>query len=178
MKVLAISGSLRRGSFNTFAVLAAQKLAPAGMEITLGDISEIPLYNEDVKAAGLPLAVATLANQIKAADAVLISTPEYNFSIPGGLKNALDWISRTPEQPLDGKPVAIMGASPGQVGTARVQYHLRQVLTCLNANVLNRPEVFIAFCSNKFDSEGALNDEPTAKVITALLTALAAKVGA
>ena len=173
MKVLGISGSLRKGSYNTLALRAAQKLAPAAdVEISIADIAQIPLYNDDVRAAGEPAAVTALKAQVRAADAVLIVTPEYNFSIPGVLKNTLDWLSRPPEPPFDGKTVAIMGASPGQVGTARVQYHLRQVMVFMNAFVVNKPEVFINHCAGKFNAEGELTDEATAKIIGELLVSL------
>jgi chromate reductase len=172
MKVLGISGSLRKGSYNTMALRAAQKLAPDGVSIEIADISDIPLYNDDVRAAGFPDSVTQLRERIRAADAVLLVTPEYNFSIPGVLKNMLDWVSRPPEQPFDGKPVAIMGASPGMVGTARVQYHLRQVLVFMNTFTLNKPEVFIAQAASKFSAEGELTDAATAKIITELLAGL------
>lgn len=172
MKVLGISGSLRKGSFNSMALRAAQKLAPAGMEISMADISQIPMYNDDVRAAGEPAAVTALKAQVRAADAVLIVTPEYNFSIPGVLKNTLDWLSRPPEPPFDGKTVAIMGASPGPVGTARVQYHMRQVMVFMNAFVVNKPEVFISNCASKFNEQGELTDETTAKFIGELLVSL------
>ena len=172
MKVLGISGSLRQGSFNSMALRAAQKLAPAGMKLDIADIASIPLYNDDVRAAGEPPAVAALKAQIRAADAVLLVTPEYNFSIPGVLKNTLDWLSRPPEPPFDGKPVAIMGASPGPVGTARVQYDLRKVLGFMNTFTVNKPEVFISFAQNKFNADGELTDEPTGKFIADLLVSL------
>ena len=172
MKVLGISGSLRKGSYNSMALRAAQKLAPAGMEISIADISQIPMYNDDVRAAGEPAAVTALKAQVRAADAVLIVTAEYNFSIPGVLKNTLDWLSRPPEPPFDGKTVAIMGASPGPVGTARVQYHMRQVMVFMNAFVVNKPEVFISNCASKFNEQGELTDETTAKFIGELLVSL------
>ena len=172
MKVLGISGSLRKGSLNTMALRAAQKLAPQGITVEIADISRIPLYNDDVRAAGEPAEVAALKAQVRAADAVLLVTPEYNFSIPGVLKNMLDWMSRPPEPPFDGKPVAIMGASPGPVGTARVQYDLRKVLVYMNTFTVNKPEVFISNAAGKFDAEGGLADEATAKFITELLVSL------
>ena len=172
MKVLGICGSLRQGSFNAMALRAAQKLAPAGMEISIADISRIPLYNDDVRAAGEPAEVSALKAQIRAADAVLIVTPEYNFSSPGVLKNTLDWMSRPPEPPFDGKVVAIMGASPGPVGTARVQYDLRKVLVFMNSFTVNKPEVFISFAQNKFNAQGELTDEATAKFVGDLLVSL------
>ena len=171
-KILAISGSLRKASTNTMALKAAQKLAPAGVEITIADLSGLPMYNDDVRAAGEPASVSELKAKVKAADAILIATPEYIFSIPAVLKNALDWMSRPPEPPFDGKPVAILGASPGPVGTARVQYHLRQVLVFMNTFTLNKPEVFIGNSGTKFNAEGELTDEVTAKFIVEQITAL------
>ena len=172
MNVLGICGSLRKASFNMMALRAAQSLAPQGMTITIADISQVPLYNEDVKGAGFPPAVQLLRDQVKAADALLIVSPEYNFSIPGVLKNAIDWASRPPEQPFDGKPVAIMGASPGMVGTARMQYHLRQVFLFLNTQTVVKPEVFIAQAAGKFNEQGELVDEMAKKVIGELLVSL------
>ena len=172
MKVLGISGSLRKGSYNAMALRAAQKLAPQGITVEIADISTIPMYNDDVRVAGEPAEVAALKAKIRAADAVLLVTPEYNFSIPGVLKNTLDWMSRPPEPPFDGKTVAIMGASPGPVGTARVQYDLRKVLVFMNAFTVNKPEVFISSCASKFNAQGELTDEATAKFITDLLVSL------
>lgn len=172
MIVLGISGSLRKDSYNTLVLRAAQKLAPAGISIIIADISQIPLYNEDVRDAGDPAAVSALKAQIRAADTVLIATPEYSFSLPGVLKNTLDWLARPPEPPFIGKPVAILGATTSQVGTARVQYHLRQVLTSMNTFIVNRPEVFIREAPAKFNAHNELTDETTAKLITELLDAL------
>lgn len=172
MNVLGISGSLRQGSYNTMALRAAQKLAPQGMRIELAPLDDIPMYNDDVRAQGFPAPVQALKDKVRAADAVLLVTPEYNFSIPGVLKNALDWLSRPPEPPFDGKPVALMGASPGPVGTARVQYHLRQVLVFMNTFTVNKPEVFISHAASKFNEAGELTDETTAKFIGELLASL------
>ena len=172
MNVLAICGSLRQASFNHMAVRAAQKLAPEGMTISVADIGNIPLYNEDVRLAGPPEAVTQLREAVRAADALLFVSPEYNFSISGVLKNAIDWLSRPPSQPLDGKVAAIMGAATGMLGTARGQYHLRQILTGVNVYVVNKPEVFITNAASKFDAAGALTDEATQKVIADLLLAL------
>jgi chromate reductase len=134
MKVLGIAGSLRQGSYNRLALRAAQKLAPASMEILpFEHLREIPPYDEDVKAQGFPLVVQQLCDAIRAADALLIVTPEYNYSVPGLLKNAIDWASRLPEQPFLDKPMAIMGASPAAVGTARAQY------TCASASFTSMP---------------------------------------
>ena len=172
MKVLGICGSLRKASLNMMALKAAESLAPQGMQIEIADISQVPVYNEDVKEAGFPDAVQKFRDAIKAADALLIVSPEYNFSMPGVLKNAIDWASRPPEQPFDGKPTAIMGASPGMIGTARMQYHLRQTLLFLNTQTVVKPEVFINLATGKFNAQGELTDENTKKVIGDLLVAL------
>jgi chromate reductase len=169
LKILGICGSLRAGSYNMAALHAAQELAPAGMTIEIFDISEIPLYNEDVKAKGFPPVVADLRARIKSADGLLLATPEYNYSTSGVLKNAIDWASRPPEQPFDAKPIALMGASPGVLGTARAQHHLRQMFVFLNAHILNRPEVFIGAAQTKFDAAGKLTDQPTRDYIAAML---------
>ena len=172
MQVIGISGSLRRDSFNSAALRAAQALAPEGMTIERAEIGDLPLYDEDVRAAGFPAPAERLRAQIAAADAVLLVTPEYNYSISGVLKNAIDWASRPPSQPFEAKPVAIMGASPGLFGSARAQYHLRQMLIFLNAMPVNRPEVMIGQAQNKFDADGNLTDEPTREFIRKLLVAL------
>ena len=171
-KVLAISGSLRKSSTNTLALKAAQKLAPEGMAIEIADISGIPFYNGDLHAQGEPQSVTALKRQIREANAILIATPEYNYSIPGVLKNALDWVSRPPDQPFNEKPVAILGVSPGPVGTARAQYHLRQVLVFMNSFTLNKPEIFINHSGQKFSPEGELTDAQTAQFIQDQLKAL------
>jgi chromate reductase, NAD(P)H dehydrogenase (quinone) len=176
VKILGIAGSLRRGSFNAATLRAAQELAPKGMTIETFDIAPFPAYNDDVRAQGYPPPVADLRARIKAADGVLIVTPEYNYSIPGVLKNAIDWASRPPEQPFDGKPIGIMGASGGVLGTARAQYHLRQCFVFLNGMVMNRPEVMIPQAQNKFDADGKLTDQPTKDFISAHLTAFKAWV--
>jgi chromate reductase len=172
MKVLGISGSLRKGSWNTSVLHAAQGLAPAGTTIEIGAIGDIPLYNEDVRAAGLPPSVQRLRDQIAGADALLLVSPEYNFSVPGVLKNAIDWASRPPDQPFNDKPIAIMGASGGPVGTARMQYDLRKILGGLGAFVLQRPEVFIGHAGTKIDVSGNLIDETTKDFMRKQLEAL------
>lgn len=172
LKVLGISGSLRKGSYNTAALRAAREVAPDGVTIDTFDLSPIPLYNEDVREQGFPPAVQDFRDRIKAADALLIVTPEYNYSIPGVLKNAIDWASRPPDQPFDGKPIAIMGASPAFTGTARAQYHLRQVFVYLNGLILNRPEVFITTAHTKFDAAGKLTDDKTREHVRGLLDGL------
>ena len=174
IRVLGISGSLRQGSFNTAALLAAMELAPAGMQIERAHIDDIPLYNEDLRTQGFPAPVERLREQVRRADALLIVTPEYNYSVPGVLKNAIDWVSRPPEQPFAGKPTAIMGASPGFTGSARAQYHLRQMFVFLDALLINRPEVMIGGAHERFDAAGHLTHEPTREIIGKLLVALAA----
>lgn len=172
VKTLGISGSLRKASFNSAALRAAQELVPEGMSLEIADISEIPLYNDDVRAAGYPAPVQRLRDQIAAADALLFATPEYNYSMSGVLKNAIDWASRPPEPPVIGKPVAIMGATPSLWGTTRAQYHLRQCFVFLNMFPVNKPEVLIAQAGNKFDAQGKLTDQPTRELIGQLLVAL------
>lgn len=173
-RVLGIAGSLRRDSYNRAALRAAAGLAPAGMSIDIFDaLGAIPLYNEDVRQQGLPPPVEDLRQRIGAADGVLFVTPEYNYSIPGVLKNAIDWASRPPEQPFEGKPVAVMGASAGVLGTARAQYHLRQSFVFLGALAMPRPEVFIGQAGQKFDEAGTLTDEGTARFLADFLRAFA-----
>ncbi len=178
MHFLGISGSLRQQSYNTAALQACQQQLPPGVTMSLFDIAPVPLYNDDVYKQGFPDSVRQLRAQIQAADALLIATPEYNYSMPGVLKNALDWASRPPSQPFDGKPIALLGATPGGMGSARAQYQLRQVFVALNAQVLNRPEVFISGAPNKFDANGQLTDTATAENLAKLLVALAERVHA
>jgi chromate reductase len=172
INVLGISGSLRKKSYNTAALYAAAKIAPKEMAINIFDIAPIPLYNEDIREQGFPEAVEEFRRQIKNSDAILIVTPEYNYSIPGVLKNAIDWASRPPEQPFDGKPMAIMGASPSVFGSARAQYHLRQAFVYLNPYILNRPEIMISNAASKFDGDGDLTDDKTRDIIKMLLDEL------
>lgn len=175
LKILGLCGSLRQGSYNQAVLRVAQDLAPAaGLTIENADIADFPLYNEDVYAQGFPAPVERLREQIRAVDGLLFVTPEYNYSIPGVLKNAIDWASRPPEQPFADKPAAMMGASPGALGTARAQYHLRQSLVFLNMHVVNAPEVMIASAHERFDAQGRLTHEPTREFIAKLLEALAA----
>jgi len=172
IKVLGICGSLRKGSFNMMALRVAQGLAPEGMTIDIADISAFPLYNEDVKAQGFPPAVQTLRDQIAAADALLFATPEYNYSISGVLKNAIDWASRPPDQPFNWKPCAIISASGSLLGGVRAQYHLRHMCVSLNCFPLNNPQVYITEAPKKFDAEGRLTDQPTRDFIRQLMTEL------
>jgi chromate reductase len=172
VKTLGISGSLRKGSYNTAALRAAAELLPEGMTLEMADISQFPLYNEDVRQAGFPPPVQKLRDQIVAADALLFVTPEYNYSMSGVLKNAIDWASRPPNQPFDGKPVGMMGVTPSLWGTKRAQYHLRQSCVYLNMLPVNKPEVLIAGAQGKFDAELRLTDKATRDLIAQLLVAL------
>lgn len=174
--VLGLCGSLRKDSYNKAALRTAIALAPADMRIESFDIAPIQLYNEDVRVAGFPPAVADLRARIAAADAILFVTPEYNYSLPGVLKNAIDWASRPPDQPFAGKPLAVMGASMGALGTARAQYHLRQAMVFLDGHFINKPEVMIGAASTKFDAAGNLTDEAAKTLIRQLLENLAAWV--
>jgi len=170
--VLGICGSLRAGSYNRAALRTAIELKPPGMAIETADIGSIPLYNEDVRALGFPPPVEKLRAQIAAADALLFVTPEYNYSMSGLLKNAIDWASRPPDQPFAGKPVAIMGAAAGMAGTARAQYDLRRSCVFLDMHPLNKPEVFIGQAQTKFDASGRFTDEVGRGLIRDLLVAL------
>jgi chromate reductase len=174
IRVLAIPGSLRQGSFNRALLRAARELAPPDLEIAVFErLGELPLYDADVEARGDPEPVAALKRAIHEADALLIATPEYNYGIPGVLKNALDWASRPPQQSvLHDKPTAIMGASIGSTGTARAQLALRQCFVFTRTPALLQPEVLVARADQKFDSDGRLTDEPTRKFVGELLQAL------
>ena len=169
-KIVAFAGSLRRGSFNRALLRAAQELAPGGMDIEVIEIGELPFYNADVEAEGDPPSVAAFKTSLGAADGILIATPEYNDGIPGVLTNAIDWGSRLPGRaPLSGKPVALMGASPSRVGTARGQLHLRQLLSHVHARLLPSPELLVASAHDKFDKSLRLTDESTRDVLSKLL---------
>ena len=170
--VLAICGSLRAASYNRAALRTAIELKPPGMTIETADIGSFPLYNEDVRAQGFPAPVETLRRQIAVADALLFVSPEYNYSISGVLKNAIDWASRPPDQPFAGKPVAMMGAGAGLAGTARAQYDLRKCCVFLDMHPINKPEVLIGQAQTKFDAEGRFTDEVGRGLIRDLLVAL------
>ena len=174
LRVLGISGSLRRASFNSGLVEAARELAPEGMAVERFDLEAIPPYSQDLQAEGFPPAVADLRAAIAAADALVIATPEYNFSFSGVLKNAIDWASRPPEQPFAGKPVGLCGASPSRLGTARAQYHLRQVFVFLDCPVMMKPELMVSGAGGLFDETGALTDAETRRRLGEFLAALAA----
>ncbi|MBV9783962.1 MAG: NAD(P)H-dependent oxidoreductase [Acidisphaera sp.] len=174
---VTLLGSLRRGSYNAAIARALPALAPDGVTIApLSSVGTLPLYDADLHTDGFPAAVQEMGEGVRAADGVIIVTPEYNYSIPGVLKNAIDWLSRLPNQPFGGKKVAIQSASPGMLGGARAQYHLRQSLVFLDAFVLNRPEVMVAQVASKVDGNGELTDQATREFIAGQLKAFAAFV--
>lgn len=169
LTILAIAGSLRPASYNRMALRAAQQLAPEDAKIDIFDLYDIPLFNQDQEKTP-PASVTEFKRRIRAADAILIATPEYNYSVPGVLKNAIDWASRPyGDNAWDDKPIAIMGASPGLLGTARAQLLLRPLLTFLNMHTVNQPEVMIAKAHEKFDASGNLTDETAQKLMRQLL---------
>src|SRR5271155_5896208 len=172
LTVLGICGSLRKASYNMAALRTAVEVRPPGMTIEIADISAFPLYNEDVRAQGFPPPVEKLRQQIKAADALLFATPEYNYSMSGVLKNAIDWASRPPDQPFAGKPCAIIGAAAGMAGSARAQYDLRRSCVFLDMHPLNKPEVQIGQAQTKFDASGRLTDDAARGFIRDMLVAL------
>ena len=174
INTLTICGSLRQGSLNRALIKALPGLAPAGMTFAEApSYRSFPLFDADFQAGnGIPADVAALGNAIRAADCVIIVSPEYNWSIPGALKNAIDWLSRLPEQPFKEKPVLIQSVTSGPLGGARMQYHLRMALTFLNAFIFGTPEIFVGMAQTKFDATTmALTDEPTRKIITVQLAA-------
>ena len=168
LKVLGISGSLRKASYNTAALRACTELAPPGMSLQITAYPDLPMFNQDVLDAGMPEPVKRLRGEITAADGLLLGSPEYNFSVSGPLKNAIDWGSRAPNQVFQDKPVAMFSCTPGPLGGARVQYDLRRILSQLWAYPLPRPEVFIGMAPSKF-ADGKLTDETTRKFLTELL---------
>jgi chromate reductase len=169
IRILGIAGSLRKGSFNHGALRAAADLVPEGATMEIFELVGIPGFNQDDEQ-NPPEKVAELKRQVREADAILFVTPEYNYSVPGVLKNAIDWASRPyGDNAWNGKPAAIMGASIGGIATARAQYHLRQIMVFLNMFPVNQPEVMIGNAAEKFDEQGNLTDETTKKFIRQLL---------
>jgi chromate reductase, NAD(P)H dehydrogenase (quinone) len=172
MRIAGICGSLRRHSFNSAVMRAAGELLPEGVSLDVLRIDDLPFYNEDIREAGLPEAVVRFRTAVSAADAVLIVTPEYNYSVPGMLKNAIDWASRPPQQCFNEKPVALMGASSGVRGTVRAQLHLRHIMASINAHVLPKPEVMVGHAASLIGEDGRVHDEATRKHVADLLLAL------
>jgi chromate reductase, NAD(P)H dehydrogenase (quinone) len=174
--VVCICGSLRRASYNRMVMQALPALAPPNMQLREApSFAEFPLYNADLQEAdGIPPPAQKLADAIRAADGVIFNSPEYNFSIPGGLKNAIDWVSRVQNQPFAGKPVALQSATGGPLGGGRMQYDLRRAMIFLDAITLNRPEIFIGNCAQKIDAKtGQITDQQTVTFIQQQLTAFA-----
>jgi len=172
VNILGFAGSLRQGSYNKALLRAATELVPQDANLEIFDLEGIPPFNQDLEKS-MPPKVKEFKAKIKSADAILMVTPEYNYSIPGVLKNAIDWASRPyGDNSFTGKPVAVMSASTGMLGGARAQYHLRQVLVFLDMYPINKPEVFLTFANQKFDEKGRLTDEKAKELIKELLTAL------
>jgi chromate reductase len=172
LTILGFAGSLRKASYNKALLHAAVELAPKELKIEVFDLDGIPPFNQDLER-DLPEKVKEFKAKIRAADAILIVTPEYNYSIPGVLKNAIDWASRPyPDNAFDSKTVAIMGASTGMLGTARAQYHLRQCFVFLNMYPVNKPEIMVTFAPQKFDENGRLTDKNTGEHVLDLLRSL------
>jgi len=174
LKILGIPGSLRQASFNRYALVAAQSLLPSGVSLDIFGLDGIPAYNQDLDKQP-PARVVELKARIRAADAILFATPEYNYSVPGVLKNAIDWASRPyGDSAWQGKPVAVMSASVGVFGGARAQYHLRQTFVFLNMYPVNQPEVMIPGAAQRFDERGELTDGAARDLIRKLLAELVA----
>jgi chromate reductase len=180
LNILTICGSLRKGSYNAMLQRALPGFVPEGMTLKAApSYAQLPLYNADIQnSTGFPAGVNVLADAIRAADGVIFCTPEYNFGIPGGLKNAIDWVSRLPNQPFAGKPIALQSVSPGPLGGGRVQYDMRRSMVFLDAFTLNKPEIFIGGCASKFDEKtGEIKDEATRGFIKQQLAAFASFIG-
>jgi chromate reductase, NAD(P)H dehydrogenase (quinone) len=176
LNLICICGSLRKASYNRMVMNALPALAPPNLKLSEAPpFGEFPLYNADTQdSPGIPAAVHALAEAIRAADGVIFNSPEYNFSMPGGMKNALDWLSRVPNQPFAGKPVALQSAANGTLGGGRMQYDLRRSMIFLDAMTLNKPEIFIGNCSQKIDAKtGQITDQQTVGFIQQQLAAFA-----
>jgi chromate reductase len=174
LNIFGFAGSLRDGSYNRSLLRVAVDLVPKDTKLDIFDLEGIPPFNQDLEKS-MPEIVKEFKTKIRSADAILIATPEHNYSIPGVLKNAIDWASRPfGDNSFEGKPVAVISASTGMLGGARAQYHLRQVFVSLNMLPLNRPEVFVTFANQKFDEKGNLTDEKTKEYVKHLLEALVA----
>jgi chromate reductase len=172
--ILGFAGSLRKGSYNKAILRAALELSPQDVKLEIFDLEGIPPYNMDLENR-MPEKVKEFKAKIRAADAILIATPEHNYSVPGVLKNAIDWASRPyGDNSFEGKPVGIMSASTGMLGGARAQYHLRQMFVFLDMHPVNRPEVIVAFAGEKIDDKGRVTDGKTREKIKELLGSLVA----
>ena len=170
MTILGISGSLREGSFNTGLLRTAATIAPDGVTISIASIRDIPFYDAGLDTDSQPSAVTALKEQIEQANGVLIATPEYNYSYSGVLKNAIDWMTRGTHRPFIDKPVAIVGASPGNFGAVRAQTDLRRLMASVSGNVLPRPELLVSNVKTKINEQGIITDEATLKIYHTLLS--------
>jgi chromate reductase len=169
IKLLGISGSLRAQSYNSGALSVVGSVLPEDMEFGVVSLSDLPFFNADVEQRGFPAAVESFRRNVAAADALIFAVPEYNFSVPGVLKNALEWLSRPPNPPTNGKPCAVFGASVSPLGTARGQFHFRHICVSLNMIAVNTPHVDIANAKTKFDAQGRLNDQASIDLIRQLV---------
>lgn len=174
IRIAAFCGSLRKDSVNRKLLNACIELKPADMSVEIVEIRDLPLFDQDVMDAGANAAVKTFRDKVAAAEGFLFVTPEYNYSVPGALKNAIDWASRPPSPPMFGKATAVLGASPGPVGTARAQYHLRQIGVFLDLRFVNKPEVMVGMAPSKFDAAGRFTDETGRGLIKDLMANLGA----
>ena len=172
IKLLGISGSLRAQSYNSAALSVVGSVLPEGMEFEVASLDELPFYNADVEERGFPAAVESFRKKVAAADALIFAVPEYNFSVPGVLKNALEWLSRPPDPPTNGKPCAVFGASVSPLGTVRGQFHFRHICVSLNMIPVNVPHVDITNAKTKFDAEGLLIDHASVDLIRQLVDEL------
>jgi chromate reductase, NAD(P)H dehydrogenase (quinone) len=169
IKLLGISGSLRAQSFNSGALSVVGSVLPEGMEFNVASLTDLPFYNADVEQRGFPSEVESFRRKVAVADALIFAVPEYNFSVPGVLKNALEWLSRPPNSPTNGKPCAVFGASVSPLGTARGQFHFRHICVSLNMIPVNAPHVDITNAKTKFDAEGRLTDQASIDLIRQLI---------
>jgi chromate reductase len=169
IKLLGVSGSLRAQSYNSAALSVVDSVLPEGMEFEVASLADLPFYNADVELRGFPAAVESFRSKVAAADALIFAVPEYNFSVPGVLKNALEWLSRPPNSPTNGKPCAMFGASVSPLGTARGQFHFRHICVSLNMIPVNAPHVDITNAKTKFDDQGRLIDQASVDLIRQLV---------
>ncbi len=176
INIVALSGSLRKMSFNSALLRAACDLAPAGMSIEIVDLAPFPLYDDDVRLVAYPPVVQALRDKVAASDGLLLACPEYNYSVSGVLKNAIDWVSRPPGNLFATRPTAIIGAATGLFGSIRGQNHLRAIMSGLDAHVINKPEVMVASAAAKFDTNGTLTDDTARTLLGELLEKLAQAV--
>lgn len=172
--IAALSGSLRKRSYNTCALQAAGDLAPASMALEPVAYDDVPIYNPDLQDTGFPASVLRVADQLRRCAGVVIASPEYNHSIAGPLKNLIDWLSRLPAPPFRNKPLALLSVTAGPLGGARHQHEVRKILGSQEALVMHKPEIYIGQCASKFDATGALVDEPTRQLLAQQMLAFEA----